>query len=314
LAPHALPSLPFIIAGACLAVNIPLGIASNIWFGLQKGAVSGFWDFIQTLLMLGFLLLAAWAGAGIAAMVAAVYGAMLCGNAGSLMHLLWSQPKLRPRTAGVNVKILQQVLRNGLLLSAISIVISCGYVFDNVLTLDWLGPDAAARMTVAMRLCITALGLLTVATQALWPAFVEAVAVDDHLWVRRSFARGTGLVLALALGGSAVLLVYGAPVLRWWLHADLHLTPLLFWAMAAWIVVLTLPRVAGLLLNAVSMFWGQLAVQALAAAGALGVKFFLSQRLGVAGVLLATPAVWLVTVCPAYGWMAMRWIQRKHMF
>jgi len=259
------------------------------------------------------LVLAAWFGLGVTAMVAAVFGAQILGNAGSLAHLFWMHPQTRPKLSGVSAGVLRRVLRSGLLLSALSIIFSLSCIFDNVLALHWLGPDAAARMTVAMRLCITATGMLGVATQAIWPAFVEAVAADDHGWVLQTLWRGTMAVTLLAVGGSAVIVAFGAPVLRWWLHADLHIPPLLFWAMAAWIVCLSLPRVAGLLLNAVSVFRGQLIVQGLVTVLALSLKFFLAERFGVAGILGATPLVALVVVCPAYAWMAARWIGGTNM-
>ncbi len=304
----ALPGMPFIVAGVCLAVNIPLGLSGSIWFGLQKGHVSGIWELVQTALTLALLVLAARFGLGVAAMVAAVFGAQILGNTGSLAHLFWTHAEARLTLSGLKTSVLRRVLRSGLMLSALSIMVSLSCIFDNVLALHWLGPDAAARMTVAMRLCITAIGMLGVATQAIWPAFVEAVAADDHGWVLQTLWRGTLAVGLLAIGGSAMIVAAGAPVLRWWLHADLHIPPLLFWAMAAWIVCLSLPRVAGLLLNAVSMFRGQLFVQSLVTVLALSLKFFLAERFGAAGILGATPLVALLVVCPAYAWMAARWI------
>jgi O-antigen/teichoic acid export membrane protein len=308
LAWGTVPSPPFLIAGVFLAVNIPLGLTGSVWFGLQKGHVSGLWELVQTALTLALIVASAWLGLGVSAMVAAVFGAQFLANAGSLTHLFWTQPQTRLGLHGLSLEVLRRVLRSGLLLAALSIMFSCSCIFDNVLALHWLGPEAAARMTVAMRLCITAIGMLGVATQALWPAFVEAVAVDDHGWVLQTLLRGTMAVAVLAVGGSAVIIGFGAPVLRWWLHADLHIPPLLFWAMAAWIVFLSLPRVAGLLLNAVSVFRGQLIAQGIMTVLALSLKFVLSERFGAAGILAATPLVALVVVCPAYAWMAARWI------
>ena len=96
--------------------------------------------------------------------------------------------------------------------------------------------------------------------------------------------------------------------MRWWLHADLHIRPLLFWAMAAWIVFLSLPRVAGLLLNAVSAFRGQFIVQSFVTVLALSLKYMLAEHFGAAGILAATPLVALLIACPAYAWMAAQWI------
>ena len=306
-APHELPGPPFLIACLGMALNIPLGIAGNIWFGLQRGHIAAMWDMAMTCMMLAFIILAVALGGGVVVMVACVYGAMVLASGGSLAHVLIRHPDLRPRFAALSRHGIRRVLRTGLLLSAISMIASCSYVFDNVITLHWLGADAAARMTIAMRLCITAIGMLGVATHALWPAFVEATAARDHGWVLRALAGGTLGVLALALVGSALIVLYGDIAVQWWLRENLHLPPLLLWAVAAWIVVLSLPRVAGLLLNAVSIFRGQILVQCVATTAALVAKVFLGERLGAAGILLATPLAWLFIVCPAYAWMAAAW-------
>ena len=303
--PHLMPSAPFLAAGLCMAVNIPLGLAGSLWFGLQKGHVAGLWDLVQTGLMLGFVIAGAWAGAGVTVMTLAVFGAGVLANAGSLGHALATQPMLRPKKRP-NFAVISHALRGGALLALITIAASCAYVFDNVLTLDWLGPQAAAQMTVALRVCITATGMLMVATQALWPAFVEAVALEDHHWVARTLWRGTLAVAGLACAGAGLIVLAGNRVLALWLHQDLQLPLPLFLAMAGWIVTLTLPRVAGLLLNAVAQYRGQFIAQLAATALALGLKPAMAATFGAAGLLGATPLSALFILCPAYAWLVWR--------
>jgi O-antigen/teichoic acid export membrane protein len=307
-APAHLPALPFVIAWGCLAVNVPLSAAANIWFGLQKGYVAGGWDLAQTGLMLGLLVLAVWHGGGVAALVGCVYAAALLANAGSLLHLLLTEARVRPRWGGVDRAVWRQILGSGLLLFSLSAMASLSYALDNIIVLAWLGAAASAQMAVAMRVCVTAAGFVAVATQALWPAFVEAISLRDMAWARRGLLQGSCCIAALAVAGSALIIGFGAPVLRLWLRTDMRLPPELFWAMAAWITVLALPRVAGLLLNAAGVLRAQIAVQAAAATLGLGAKYVLAQRFGVAGVLAATPLAWAVLVCPAYAWLAWRWI------
>ena len=78
--------------------------------------------------------------------------------------------------------------------------------------------------------------------------------------------------------------------------------------MGAWITVQAMPRVAGLLLNAVSALRGQVLAQAAATAASLGLKFLAAKQFGVAGILGATPLVWVFIVWPSYAWLAARWI------
>jgi O-antigen/teichoic acid export membrane protein len=303
-----LPGLPFVIAWACLAVNVPLSAAGNIWFGLQKGHVAGSWDLVQNLLVLALLLAGALSGGGVALLVACVYAGALLANAGSLTHLLLTETTVRPRWCDIDRAVWRTILGSGLLLFSLSAVMSLGYALDNIMALAWAGPAASAKMAVAMRLCVTAAGFIVVATQPLWPAFVEAIALRDGTWLRRSLLRGTSLVAALAAGGAALVVAFGGPVLHLWLRTDMRLSPALLWAMAAWITVLALPRVAGLLLNAAGVLRAQIAVQLAATVLALAAKYVLALRFGVAGILAATPLIWALLVCPAYAWLAWRWI------
>ena len=305
LAPHLIPGPAFVIAGLALALNIPLSLSGNIWFGLQKGYVAGIWELAQTLLMLAGIIICAATGAGVLPMVAVVYGAMLAANAGSLAHLLLRQPGIRP--AGASLATFAPVLRSGVTLSALTLIIVASFVFDNLLALHWLGAAAAGRMAVAMRLGTTAFGFLAAATQALWPAFVEAVAANDHKWVWRTLWRGTAGITLLALTGGALLVALGPLFLKIWLGQNIGLPRATLAVVAAWIIALAIPRVAGLLLNALLKFRGQIIVQSIATGLALALKYLLAPHFGIAGILGATALVWLVIVCPAYAWLSLRW-------
>jgi O-antigen/teichoic acid export membrane protein len=303
-------ALPFVIAGVGLALNVPLSIAQNIWFGLHKGYVAGAWELLQSVLCVLLLLAAAAAGGSVAALVAAIYAGMVVANAGSLTHLLLSRPSLRPQVWRTSLAELRAVIAPGSLLFSIGVCGACAYVFDNILALEWLGPVAAAQMAVAMRVCTTAAAFLSSLTQPLWPAFVEAAAQDDRRWERRGLFLGTLVTAGCAVGGAMLLITVGQPALVLWLHADLRLTPGMYWAMAAWIIALGLPRVSGLLLNAVSILRFQLAAVGLAAVAAFGLKYLLAGRFGVAGIVAATPCAWTGIVWPSYAWRAWRWIAR----
>ena len=303
-------ALPFIVAGLGLALNVPLSIAQNIWFGLQKGHIAGAWELLQTVLTLLLVLTAAAAGGGVTRMVAAVYAGMLLASAGSLVHLLLSQPLLRPRVWRTSLTELRAVIAPGSVLFGISACSACAFVFDNALALRWLGPIAAAQIAIAMRVCTTAAAFLSSLTHPLWPAFVEAAALDDRAWERRNLTRGTLAAVGSTIIGAALLVAFGQPVLRLWLHADLHLSRALIWAMAAWILALALPRVAGLLLNAVSILRFQLAAVAIATAAAFALKLLFSRQIGVAGIVAAMPCAWAVVIWPSYIWRAWRWVAR----
>lgn len=300
------PVAPMVVAIACLAVNIPLSLAGNVWFGLQKGHVAAGWELVQTLTAFACLMAGAWLHAGLTTMVAAAYLPMIGAASASLVHLLVTHPELRPRGRRPDGKALRLVLASGAMLFAITLAFTAGYSFDNLLTLQWLGPEASAQAAVALRICTLVAGLLAVATQPLWPAFVAAVSAGDGRWALRTLSGASAVTLALTGGAALFIVLFGNQALRWWLGPALVLPADLMWVTGLWVVVLCTPRVAGLMFNAASMLRFQLAVAALALALVLALKRVLAERFGVAGLIAATPIGWLVVVWPAFLWLSLR--------
>jgi O-antigen/teichoic acid export membrane protein len=297
---------PYLIAIAGLALNIPLNSANNVWMGLQKGFVSGFWELVQTLLTLAGLLAAAAITRDVRFYVAIVYGAIVVANAGSLIHLFVVHPELRPRRL-VPWAAVRQVIREGFLLFLLNLSGGLSFLLDNILALHLLEPEALARMTIALRICMSGLGVLVVMAQPLWPAFTEAAESFDPHWIRSRLLHGMAVLVGIAAGSSSVLLVFGERLLRLWLHSRLSFDGTLLWAIAGWIVTQAVVRVPNLLLNALSIIRYQIVVTATTTILALGLKFVLAPYLGVAGMLWATSATILVVALPAVLWRIGRW-------
>lgn len=302
--------LPFIAAGCLLVLNIPVIISRDIWYGLQKGFMAGYWEIFQTVLTVCVLVVMSLSRAGVTLLVVAVYGAMLIANSASLVHAMVSTPILRPR-ARANWSSIREVMGQGSMMFFISIAASCAYSLDNFLALHWLGPGASAQMVIAMRVCTTAIGLLHVMTLPLWPAFVESVALDDRRWIRRTLRDGTLLLGTLAVIGAALIVAFGIPVLRWWLHGDLVISQSLLWVMALWLLSVSLPQTAALLLNAMLHLRVQLLIMSSAAVAGFGLKYYGQLRYGLAGILGATPVIWISVVTPAYIAVALRAVKNS---
>ena len=300
-----LPAGPFLVASVALILNVPLSVSFELWLALQKGHVSALWGTVTTLLSLLLIILCAFTGAGVTFMTAAIYLPMLLTNGGSLAHVLYLHPHLRPFRR-LQLPALRAVLTQGGLLFAVTIAGSCATAFDNVLALAWLGPAASAQMAVAMRVCITATGMVSSVTQPFWPSFADAFAAGDHAWARRMLKTGMAAVLVLSLGGSGLIVLCGAPVLRWWLHQDLHITPVLLWCMAGWITSITLGYVPGALLNAALALRPQILILSFAAIAGFGLKFLAARWFGIPGILLVTPVLWFLLVVPLYLRLAWR--------
>lgn len=298
---------PYLIALAGLALNVPLNSANNIWMSLQKGHVSGFWELMQTVLTTAALLMAALLTQDVRIYVALVYAGLVAANLGSLIHLFVAHPELRPDGLAIPPAVMRQVAKTGMLFFTLGIAGGLSFMLDNVLALQLLGPDASAQMTIAMRICMAAIGMLIALSQPVWPAFVEAAHHGDRGWIRRSLLRGTAFLLAVTGAGSVILLLYGDRLLRLWLHTNLGIGIGLLAAISAWVMTQALARLPSLLLNGLSLVHFQIVVFSIASVTAIGLKFVFVRFWGVAGILWATNLVLALIVFPAALWRIQRW-------
>jgi O-antigen/teichoic acid export membrane protein len=298
---------PYLIAFAGLAINVPLSAANNIWLALQKGYTANFWELIQTVATTAALIYAAAFTDDVRVFVALTYAGLVVSHLGSLIHLFVLHPELCPRGLPKSLDSIREVASSGILFFILGITGSLSFMLDNVLALQLLGPEASASMTIAIRICMTAIGLLAVVSQPLWPAFADAAHKADRRWIRRGLLRGTALLTSAAMAGSFILLLYGKPLLRLWLHTDLGIGRAVLWAISAWIVTQALVRVPILLLNGLSLLRFQIGAFALVTLLAFSLKFALAPYLGVGGILWGTSISILVIAVPASIWRIYRW-------
>jgi O-antigen/teichoic acid export membrane protein len=298
---------PYLIAAIGLAANLPLNAANNVWMALQKGYVASSWELVQTLLITAGLIGAVALTRDVRVYVAVVYAGLVLANAGSLIHLFWCHPELRPHGLWLSWSAMRDVAGQGSLYFILALTGGLSFLLDNVFALGLLGPEASARMTIALRICVTAIGGLAVMSQPLWPAFADAAEKGDRKWILKALLRGSALLVGLTVVGSTLLLVFGERMLRWWLHTNLGIGRSLLWAISAWALAQALVRIPYLLLNGLSVLRYQIAVLSVATAVAFGLKFALAPYFGVAGILWGTTAVIILIVIPASVWRIWRW-------
>jgi hypothetical protein len=122
---------------------------------LQKGYVAWFWELVQTVLTTGGLLLATTRTTQVWIYVAVVYAGLVLANLGSLAFLLWSHPELRPHGLLAPLKAVRGVAGHGVRYFLMGLTGGLSFLLDNVLALALLGPEASARMVIALRICVT---------------------------------------------------------------------------------------------------------------------------------------------------------------
>lgn len=297
----------YLIAFAGLAVNLPLNSANNIWMALQEGYYASLWEFVQTLGTTAALLLATFYTRDVRLYVALVYGGVAAANLGSLIHLLLRRPEVRPERLPERWAAMRELAGSGMLFFAMGVAGSLSYMLDNVLALQWLGTQASAQMTIALRICISGVTMMVAISQPLWPAFTDAAHTADRQWVMHKLAWGTALLTGITVVGAVVLVAWGEPLLKLWLHTNLGIGRGLLVAVAAWVLVQALIRVPHLLLNGLLVVKYQTVVLTVALVAAFALKFALAGRLGAAGILWGTTLSLALIFFPAIAWRIRRW-------
>ena len=306
LAPRA--SVPaFVIAVVGLAINIPLGIASPAWMALQRGWMVALCDLIQTVSLVLGLFVAIQVSDDVRVYVAAVYASWIVANAANITILFVRHPELKPESLRSSLIQTRVVLGTGFRFFILSLLDGLSYMLDNVFALQLLGFAASARMAVIQRVTVAAIGLLMVISQPLWPAFVEAAARRDKAWIGMALVRGSAFVTFAAVAGSAIIIWLGGPLLKIWLGTDIGIDVRLLWAMAIWIVCVTLARVQTLLLSAVGVVRFQIVLFSVSVFAAVALKIAWAPRYGVAGILMATAVTFPVLILPATIWRVHKW-------
>lgn len=299
----------YLIAILCMAANIPLNLAANIWCGLQRAHMASGWEAAQTILTLLALFALTHVTDDVRWYVLATAGSLLLANACSTANLFLRHPELRPDWSVSSLARCIDLLRSGAPFLTLSVAATLSMSLDSVLSLSLLGADAAAQMAVAQRACVTAYGLMWAVTQPLWPAFADAATRGDHAWARRHILGALAAVAIGALAGCVILVMFGGRLIEIWMGGDLRIGGDVLWAMSAWIFALCLGRVIEVLLNGVGAVWFQARVAIVFALMAFVLKLTLAPLLGVAGILAATALAYALTAVPAYAWWTARWLR-----
>ncbi|HET8938541.1 MAG TPA: MATE family efflux transporter [Polyangiales bacterium] len=290
----------YLLSLAMLSANFPLGLSGPVFVALQRGSVTAVWDGVQAVVILAATSLAVHTSHSVAMAVLGTIGGGFVTTVARAIHLFFAHPEVRPERVPADLAQIRRVASDGSLFMLASLVGGLSYMLDGALALSWLGAAAAAQMTIAHRITIAANTILGVMTNPLWPAFTDAATRGDRRWIARTFVRMTILVTVAAIAGSTVIVAGGESALRWFLRRDLGFDARLLWVIFAWEVILAVPRVANLYLNALSILRFQIAVFAVSTALSFAIKYALVKPLGIAGILLGTPAACLLVVWPAF--------------
>jgi len=177
--------------------------------------------------------------------------------------------------------------------------VAVGFASDNVVIAQVLGGAAVAVYAVPQKLFSFVSMLVSIAITPLWPAYGEALARGDVVWVRRAFLASLRLTLATTVPLCTLLAFAGPWILRVAVGRSLHAHASLLAVLAFWGVISAVSATASVLLNGAGVLKVQTIVAVVASLSNLALSILLTRRLGVIGVCLGSILTQLLIAYPA---------------
>jgi len=213
-----------------------------------------------------------------------------------IIVVIWQKPWLRPRPALVDRASIRELLHSGLSFFLIQVAAVVVFSSDNLVVSHYLGAAEVTPYSVTWRVVGLAAVLQSLLFPALWPAYAEAYAKHDYLWIRRTFAITMKGTLALNLSCVVVLLFCGRSLIRIWAGPAAMPTLCLLLAMGFWAILNGFMSVESCLLAALDRVRAQAILSIIAAAVNVALSLLLVCRIGSLGVIGGTVLSYLLVL------------------
>ena len=205
-----------------------------------------------------------------------------------LLVVGWQRPWLRPRLSLIDYSAIRELLDSGSSFFLIQVAAVVVFSSDNLIVSHYLGAAEVTPYSVTWRLVGLAAILQSLIFPALWPAYAEAYARRDFLWIRRTFAATMKGTVALNTFCVAILLLFGRSLIRLWAGPAAVPTTALLLAMGTWALINGFMSVESCLLAALNRTREQAVLSIIAAALNIALSLWLVRHIGSLGVIGGT--------------------------
>jgi len=285
----------------CFAIGVPVTIVQRVQMGLQQGFASSLWQAGGSILGLLLSLLVIFFKGGLPWLISALAGApviMLLINGGIFFFVQCRE--LIPDIRQVTQSGMRQILQGGLLFFVLQLAGSIAFASDNVIIAQILGADAVAQYSVVSKLFEGVLIVIGLAFSPLWPAYGEAKARGDKIWIKETLKKSMVTTLLLVVSAAVLLMLFYKPLLAIWV-GEKHLFPFELVALyAAWMIFKGVGGTYAMFLNGIHVLRLQLIIASMFTLVSIALKIWFAYTLGLNGLLIALILSYVVTTVFPY--------------
>jgi O-antigen/teichoic acid export membrane protein len=299
---------------ACFALNLPLGVVQRVQMGYQEGFINSLWESAGKVLGLLGLLLVIYLQAGLVWLILAVAGApALAWLLNSLILFGVRRPWLRPRWNQASFTWAAKIFRIGIMFFFLQITVALAFTSDNLVAAQVLGPEAVAQYSVAYRMFSVAMLMATLLSGPLWPAYGEALARGDILWVKRTLIRSLVITFFIAGIPSLFFVILGPWIMRLWVGSAITVSFLVLLGLGIWATIFAVGNALSMFFNGANILRFQVICGLITGFCALAAKIWLAQTIGLPGIIWGTIMAYIVCAVLPYSIYAKRLLSNLHL-
>jgi O-antigen/teichoic acid export membrane protein len=283
-----------------------------VQFALQKGHLASLWQLASSVLSLGALIAVVVVKGSLAWLTLAVFGAPVLVNlVNAIVFWVNVRPAERPSYRFFQREQAAFILRVGMLFFGLQLASSFAFASDNLIIAQVLGQPAVAQYAIVARLFEGLIILLSMFITPLWPAYAEASARGDSIWIRKAFMRSMQGTVIIMMFGAALLAVVSAPLTEYWVGSAAGYSLSLVVAYGIWIIFKGVGSTLGAFLNGMNFLRSQAVLALLFAAASVLTKLEFARNFGLVGVPLALSLTYVAVVLLPFGVILHRNFERS---
>jgi len=284
------------------ALNIPSSIVMKVLMGLQMGFVANLWSTVCSLMVLVLNICVINIKGGLPFLAAATVAppfviAILAGG----WFFYKQKPLLRPKLTDFKIANTRKLASTSGLFLALQLFGLIAFQSDNLIIAHYLGPNAVAVYSIAFRLFIIPGIILSLFSNAMWPAYAEAYSRGDNNWIYSAFRKSFSYSVAIILPLSFILLLTGKWIIEKWAGSSVIPSWNLLVGLFFWSILNVFGANFATILNGLGVIKFQVITSALMSIVNIILSLWLVQLVGVSGpiwgsVLSLTFIVYLPTI------------------
>lgn len=278
-----------LIVFICSSLSIPASIGARILASMQHGYVVHLWNAMNGLVALMLVWACAFSDAPSWLYVLVIAGTPAVLAILQTTWVFWRRfPQLRPTSLAVSVGTALALVRSGGLFAIMSICTVISYNIDSLVVSSIMGAADAAVFALAARMFVVVGGTLSLASQQMWPALVDAIARGHIDWARSRYRRTLVVSTSINAFGCLMLVVLGQRLSVIWVGEAFKPPMSLLIALGVYTVVSTSVTQSAYLLAAVEKVKTIAICCVLMTVVNLALSIELTRQVGIVGPILGS--------------------------